>query len=167
MDDVLLFSVQAEIGTFEIRTGRETFDITPQSFGQTYTLRLDSVPGFSRDFDSPDNASLAVVKHRTGLPQWDDDSKERISTWQRHLDKHFKINLLGRYLDMRPGCSYRDVVDYFYFKHRSVLSRDEITELLEELITTFQLDKPLRDHMTPAELENVARLARNWLEPEH
>lgn len=105
-----------------------------------------------------------MAQHRTGIERWD-WSKESVSDyapdWTRHINNKFRMRLLDKYLERRPECSYRQLVDYFEHKHGYALDRSQIQELLEELYVTEQLDRPLNDHMTPSKL---ASLIKHWRE---
>lgn len=166
MDDVLLFSKVTTFGTFEVRTPSSTFEITLQTFGSRYFLYVSSAPGFVRDYDTPYKAIAAVGEHRIGLRQWD-ESSETVSDyapdWTPHLDKKFKIQLIGNFIDQRPDCSYRQLIDYFRLKHSYVAERMEIAGLLQELIITGQMKRPLKDWGTPCELKRLVRIAKVWL----
>ena len=66
-------------------------------------------------------------------------------------------------MDSKPDASYRELIDYFEHKHSYLLDRIEIGDLLTELITTGQIDKPLDDWMVPSELRDASDIANDWL----
>ena len=166
MDDVLIFSKQTSVGTFEIRTPRSTFDITFQTYGQTYSLHLSSDPEFIRSYPEPYDALRAVSQHNIGHSEWDaaaESVSDYADDWTRHFDKKFKMLILGNYVDANPDASYRELIDYFEHKHSYLCDRIEIGDLLTELITTGQIDKPLDDWMVPSDLRDASEIANDWL----
>ncbi len=64
------------------------------------------------------------------------------------------------------SCSYRELDDYFHFKHSYLLDRMEIIELLEELYTTGQLLFPLSSASIPSDYREVHDIAQKlvWKE---
>ena len=164
-DEIKLFSIDTSLGRFEITTPSATFNMTSVHTDCVYSLTLSSVPDFRVLHNSPYVAIRSVSEHRSSFPQWD-KSREAVSDysldWTNHLDKLFRMRLLGNYLDAFPDSSYRDLVDYFELRHSYVFDRIELAELLRELIVTGQLAQPLQDCMTPSELKDVAALAKSW-----
>lgn len=164
---IVVFAKQVSLGRFEVRTSPKTFEITPQTFGQKYYLVADFDSEFCMEFDDPFEAVTAVAQHRTGLPSWDRTS-EKVSDytkhWEKPIDKKFRINLVNAFIERNENCSYRELIDYFHFKHPYLMDRAEIGELLTELYTTGQLTKTLDADFIPSELQRVHAIGKKWLE---
>lgn len=161
----LIFSKQVLLGRLEIWTPKSTFDISHLMHGQRYFFRADFDKGFVRIFDSPFEAIVAAATHSTSCNAWD-ASEEKISRcaskWTRHLSKKFRIDVMAAYIDAGSLCTYRELDEYFHIKHRYMLDRMEIIELLKELYTTGQLSAPLLSDFMPWEYGRVHRIAKGW-----
>lgn len=167
MDRVSLFTMATRIGTWLISTDSSTFQITPHTYGFPYYLTISEYAGYETSSTRDIYALVrAVANHQTGLIDWDDSSEkvsDYIRDWKIAFGDKLRMQVLGDYLQKCKNRSMRDMVDYFEHKHGYMMGRIELGDLLRDLMMTGQVtDIPSMD-MAPAEMQELALLAKTWL----
>ena len=162
-ESILLYSLQTEIGEVQILTAVATFRISTSSNSLLW-LALDGLRG-SKDFRDACDAVVAASKHLSGIPELD-TSGENVSDYLLDWSVCGSQRLIYNYIDLwvrkSPGGSLREMVDYFEHDATHLVNRSNIGGFLEEMIVSGQMKRLPRDWMTPAELNAIPRLAKEY-----
>ncbi len=168
-DRIKILKIDSSIGEWCISTDRETFDISHVTYGFAYHLTVSSNPEFERVTTvGLHELVCAVAEHRTRLAVWD-RSTERVSDyvpdWTLCVDKKFMMKLIADYLlRYSASSSMRGMIDYFEHKHSYLMRRMDIHELLTELVVSRQIAHLPSMDMSPFEMKDLERLAKQWLD---
>lgn len=160
---ILLYTLDTAVTKFQITTADETFQITPQTYGFSYELWAGGQVQAACKL--PYDIVNVVHQHRTGYEPWDGSDElapDSLAGWTCHVNDQTKIQLLSDCINSPFWHSYREVVDYFHFKHPYLLDRCQIANLIEDLAITGQLEKLPSDWMTPAELSLTSARVKKW-----
>ena len=163
-DIVLLYSLHIGVGEVQLLTTLEAFMIPAVCEDRSLWLALDGVKG-STIFRDACEAVLAASRHRSGIPGLD-TSEENVSDylldWNVRVGQRLILNYVDRWISKNPNGSLREMVDYFEHDATHLVNRNNIGGFLEEMIVSDQVKRLPRDWMTPAELDGVLRLAKEY-----
>jgi len=163
-DVVLLYSLQTDLGELQILTSLATFRVVPVREPRALWLFLEGTRS-SKTFDDACDAVVAASRHRSGIPELDGSNvaiSDYLLDWERRVGQPMVFNYIDLWISMNPDGSMREMVDYFEHDATHLVNRSNIGEFLEEMIVSGQMKRLPRDWMTPAELDGVLRLAKEY-----
>lgn len=163
-DPVLLYSLRTSLGELHIMTTLSTFRISVSDETRSLWLELDGARS-SKVFADACDAVVAASRHQSSIRKLD-TSDERISDylldWTTRVSQRMIFNYIDLWVQGHPNGSLREMVDYFEHDATHLVNRDNIAGFLEEMIVGGQMKRLPRDWMTPAELDGILRLAKEY-----
>jgi len=163
-DSVLLYSMPTEIGELQVLTTVATFRISFVREPKAFALALDGVES-DRIFKDACDAVVAASKHKSGITRWDRHGQrlsDYLPGWEVRVSQYLIINYIDLWIQRNPQGSLREMVDYFEHDPTHLVNRGNIADSLRQMIVSGQVKRLPRDWMTPAELDGVLRLAREY-----
>lgn len=161
---VLLYSMPTDVGELQVLTTVATFRISFVREPRAFALALNGVKG-DRVFRDVCDAVVAASKHGTGITRWDwhgQQLSDYLPDWKVRVSQYLIINYIDLWIQRNPEGSLREMVDYFEHDPTHLVNRGNIADSLRQLIVSGQVKRLPRDWMTPAELDSVLRLAREY-----
>jgi hypothetical protein len=165
-DPVTLYSLAVKIGVLKIVAPIRVFRFSrkdERAVWLEFWGNYEPLEGWpdSTSFRDAGEAKAAVECHTTSLPSWDRSGIDfTISPeWKREVSEHVIFNHLDQWM-RRLGASLRDMTDYFERHPTGLVDRCNISEFLEQMMVSGQIDRLPSDEFAPAELDRVVSLAR-------
>ena len=161
---VLLYSLQTRLGELQIVATLATFKIALGYGKGTLWLALNESRSVGLLEDACD-AVLAASRHKSGIRELD-TSDEKISDylldWKVRVGQRLIFNYIDLWIRENINGSLREMVDYFEHDATHLVNRGNLSGFLEEMIVSGQVERLPRDWMTPAELDHILHLAKEY-----
>jgi hypothetical protein len=163
-DPVLLYSLQTRLGELQILATLATFRIALSYGTGTLWLALNESRSVGL-FEDTCDAVVAASRHQSGITELD-TSDEKVSDylldWKVRVSQRMIFNYIDLWVHENPDSSLREMVDYFEHDATHLVNRENIGGFLEEMIVSGQMKRLPRDWMTPAELDRILLLAKEY-----